>query len=95
MARQGYVFSEQEVQRIVSLLNTDLTASQIAERMHCSRSTVISINRRFNVREYAGRRSTWSKGITEPERHDDCGQATCQGPQTEYSHALRDAARPS
>lgn len=59
MAKQGYAFSEQEVQRVVFLLNTDMTASEIAERMQCSRSTVISINRRFRVRDYAGRRSTW------------------------------------
>jgi hypothetical protein len=31
----------------------------IAKRMGCSRSAIVSINRKFQVREYAGRRSTW------------------------------------
>jgi hypothetical protein len=59
MARQGCAFSGQEVQTIVRLLATDMTVTEIAERMCCSRGGVISINRKFKVRDYGGRRSTW------------------------------------
>ena len=52
---------EMEIRRIVSLLSsTDTAIPDIAVRMGCSRSAVIAINRKFRVREYAGRRSTWS-----------------------------------
>ena len=61
MARQGCAFSEQEIQNAVRLLRTDMTVGQIAARMSCSRSAVLAINRKFNVRSYAGRRSTWEQ----------------------------------
>lgn len=55
MARQGCSLTEQEVKRIVWLLaNSDMTVPEIAQRMTCSRRTVASINRRFEVRKYAG-----------------------------------------
>ena len=61
MGRQGRSFTAQEVQRIVSLLsNTDLTIAEIAERMGCNRSTVVAINRKFQVRNYEGLRSNWT-----------------------------------
>jgi hypothetical protein len=60
MAVQGRGLSETEVQRIVFLLSsTEMTIAEIAERMRCSRSTVISINRRWHVRAYRGSRSKW------------------------------------
>ena len=60
MARQGYSLSEQEVKRIVTLLaNTDMTIFEIAQRMACSRGTISAINRKFQVRKYAGPRSGW------------------------------------
>jgi hypothetical protein len=60
MARQGCVLQQSEVRRIVSLLaSTDMTIPAIAQRLGCSRSAVVSINRRFQVRDYAGHRSTW------------------------------------
>jgi len=50
----------EEIQRIVSLLaETQMTMPEIAMRMQCSRSAVVSINRRFQVREYGGFRSKW------------------------------------
>jgi hypothetical protein len=50
----------EHVQRIVDLLaTTEMTAAEIAERMSCSKNTVISINRRFQVRDYTGMRSRW------------------------------------
>ena len=60
MATQGRVLLESEVRSIAALLeSTDLTIPTIAERKNCSRSAVIAINRRFQVRDYAGRGSAW------------------------------------
>ena len=60
MARQGKVFTEEQVERILSLLSaTDMTIAEIAERMQCSRSAVAAINRKHRIREYAGLRSRW------------------------------------
>lgn len=61
MARQGCALPEEHVRRIVVLLNTEMQVSDIAERMHCSRSAVVAINRRYSVRDYAGRRGTWQR----------------------------------
>jgi DNA-binding CsgD family transcriptional regulator len=36
-----------------------MTVKEIAERMSCSRSVVVSINREFQIRAYNGRRSRW------------------------------------
>jgi hypothetical protein len=73
MTRKKFVFSEEDVHRIVFLLNSDLSVQYIAERIGCSRSAVLAINRRFSVRHYAGRRTTWQSGlqcITPFERQD-------------------------
>ena len=60
MARQGCVLQESEIRRIVSLLaSTDMSIPEIAERLSCSRSVVVAINRKFQVRDYSGRRTTW------------------------------------
>jgi hypothetical protein len=59
MARQGFHFTDERVSRIVSLLATDMTISEIAERMSCSHTAIVSINRKFQVRAYAGRRTSW------------------------------------
>jgi len=60
MARQGCFLTEREVSRIVTLLsNSDMTILEIAERMTCSRSAIAAINRRFQVRKYAGPKSKW------------------------------------
>jgi DNA-directed RNA polymerase specialized sigma24 family protein len=46
---------EEEVRQVIRLLSsTEMTIGEIAARMSCSKSTVISINRRFRVREYNG-----------------------------------------
>ena len=61
MARQGRALTEEAVEKIVTLLYaTDMTISEIAQRMGCSRSAIASINRKFQVRDYAGLRSKWS-----------------------------------
>jgi len=60
MPRQRRGFTPQEIQRIIWLLaSTDMTMKQIAERMRCSHSAVVAINRKSNTRDYAGRRATW------------------------------------
>ena len=60
MARQGCALTEQETQKIIVLLSsTDMSLPEIAQRMGCSRSAVASINRRFQVRDYAGLRREW------------------------------------
>jgi hypothetical protein len=58
---QGRYFSEGELKRIVMLLReSEMSLPEIADRMRCSRSAVASINRKFQVRLYEGRRSQWS-----------------------------------
>jgi hypothetical protein len=57
---QGRYFRREELERIISLLReTDMTLSEIATRMRCSRSAIAAINRKFQVRDYEGRRSRW------------------------------------
>jgi hypothetical protein len=68
MAVQGKAFSETELQRIVYLLRTtEMAIGDIAQRMRCSRSAIVSINRRYQVREYAGLRSVWKNSLQERE----------------------------
>jgi hypothetical protein len=63
MARQGCPLHESEIQRIVRLLaSTDMTLLSIAERTGRSHAAIAAINRRFQVRAYRGRRSSWSLG---------------------------------
>ena len=65
MAHQGRVLSEHQVRRIVSLLaSTDMTIPEIAERMGCSRSAIVSVNRHHGIRNYNGHRSTWTCSVT-------------------------------
>jgi len=57
---QGRYFSPQEVSKIKYLLNTtDLTLEEISVRMDCAKSSIVSINRNFGIREYGGRRRYW------------------------------------
>ena len=64
MARKGWSLTETEVHKIVYLLSeTDLVVRDIAERMSCSKTAVISINRRFQIRDYARHRSTWKHPV--------------------------------
>jgi hypothetical protein len=68
MARKGCVLTDLEIRKIVYLLaQTDLPNSDIAIRMGCSKSSVVSINRRFQVREYNNHRNTWTmRGLSSP-----------------------------
>ena len=58
---QGKSFSAEELNQIVALLrDSELSLAEIAVRMTCSRSAVASVNRKFQVRLYAGKRHQWS-----------------------------------
>ena len=59
MPRKGFRFTDDYVRRVVGLLATDMTIAEIGERMSCSRTSIVSINRKFQVRAYAGRRNSW------------------------------------
>src|SRR5678815_285808 len=60
MGSRGKALSENQVRKIISLLaSTELTVPEIAERMGCSRSTVVSVNRFHGIRDYQGHRSVW------------------------------------
>jgi hypothetical protein len=60
MARQGNHMSGEQTKKVVYLLaSTDMTVAEIAERMSCSKSVVVAINRRHQVRAYNGLRSSW------------------------------------
>ena len=66
--RQGQVLHEGDILKIVRLLrSTDLTLTEIATRMLCSRSYVAAINRRYGVRIYSGHRTTWE--VRQIEEH--------------------------
>jgi hypothetical protein len=57
---QGRYFTDEELRKIVYLLKeTDMSLSDIAIRMRCSRSAIASINRKFDIRNYGGRRTRW------------------------------------
>ena len=61
---QGRPLTEQEVGKIVSLIEkTDMSLTDIARRMSCTRSVISKINKQFHVREYEGRRSHWKVGV--------------------------------
>jgi len=60
MGVRGKALSDSQVRKIISLLaSTELTVLEIAERMGCSRSTVVSVNRFHGIRDYQGHRSVW------------------------------------
>ena len=60
MAKQGQGLDDTEIRTILNLLkSTDTPIPAIATRMGCSRSAVVAINRKFQIRDYGGRRSTW------------------------------------
>jgi DNA-binding MurR/RpiR family transcriptional regulator len=75
MSGQGRFFSDETLRRIIHLLaSTDMTIKEIAERMVCSRSAVVSINRKFQIRSYAGLRSRWrTEGNTSRETREKPG----------------------
>ena len=80
---QGRYFSEGELKRIVMLLReSDMSLPEIADRMRCSRSAVASINRKFQVRLYGGRRSQWSLNgtVTNDHGRTEVSESQPEGP---------------
>ncbi len=66
MGVSGQSFSEETVHRVIWLLSsTEMTIEEIAKRMSCCRTTVLGINRKFSVRDYGRRRSSWRITSTE------------------------------
>jgi hypothetical protein len=62
MAGQGRYMPVESIRQVIRLLSsTEMTINEVAERMSCSRSAVASINRKFQVREYNGLRSRWTR----------------------------------
>ena len=65
MNSKGRYFSEEMVRRIVQLLSTtDMTVKEIAERVSCSPNAIGVVNRKYQIRQYAGFRSHWRMGGT-------------------------------
>ena len=72
MAVQGRAFNEDQIGRIIHLLSkTDMTISEIAERMRCSRSAVVRINGKFKLRAYNGRKASWGRSMPAALSADD------------------------
>lgn len=63
MPRSQSKLVEIEIKKIKSLLaNTEMSIGAIAERTGRSKAVVATINRRFNIRQYDGRRTQWRWG---------------------------------
>jgi hypothetical protein len=80
LARKGWILSEAEIRKIIALLSTtDMTILEIAQRMGCSRSAIASANRKFRVREYAGKRTRWGVTVQDaPPSNDGATSRTSQ-----------------
>jgi DNA-binding transcriptional regulator GbsR (MarR family) len=66
MAGQGNPMHEGQIRTVISLLaSTEMSIPEIAQRMGCSRSAIAAVNRKFQVRQYHGRRSTWEVSVHE------------------------------
>ncbi len=56
MSVKGVWLSEEPVRRTIQLLSTtEMTIQQIAQCMGCNRSVVLSINRKYQIRDYRWR----------------------------------------
>ena len=65
MGVSGRSFPDETVRRVIELLSsTDMTIEEIAKRMSCCRNTILGINRKFRIRDYGGRRSSWRLAST-------------------------------
>jgi hypothetical protein len=62
---QGTRFTEDQVLRVKYLLaKTEMTIHEIALRTGASESSIVAINRRYDVRRYNGKRAQWEMGPT-------------------------------
>ena len=86
VANQGRLLSGADISRIVDLLSTtDISMSDIAVRMGCSRSAVATINRKCCIRYYNGRRSVWATREGKP----DTSPISAAEPNTTRAESLR------
>jgi DNA-binding CsgD family transcriptional regulator len=70
----------ERIRQVIHLLtSTEMTVKEIAERMSCSRSVVLSINRKFQIREYNGRRSRWVNESRKSARQREVLQLMAEG----------------
>ncbi len=61
MAHQGRSLTDYQTTRITRLLaSTDMSINEIAQRMGCSRSAIVAVNRRHAIRDYNGQRNHWT-----------------------------------
>jgi predicted DNA-binding protein YlxM (UPF0122 family) len=60
VGRQGRHLSQKEINKIIRLLaKTDLSMTDIADRMNCTRSAVSTINRKYGIRIYVKKGGQW------------------------------------
>ena len=62
---QGQHLDREDQRKIEALLKTDMTISEIAQRMGCCKSTVARRNAILKIRDYNGRRTSWEPNIPE------------------------------
>ena len=66
MSGQGDPLDDFQIHRIVSLLaRTAMSFAEIAQWMGCKLAAVEATNRRYAVREHAGRRAQWKLNVRE------------------------------
>jgi hypothetical protein len=66
---KGRPFLPEEILRIKGLLGTtDLTLQEIATRMSCAKSSIVTINQQFGIRNYEGRRASWVSTVALPQQ---------------------------
>jgi hypothetical protein len=74
LAGQGHRIPGEKIRQIIHLLSsTELTVSEIAERMSCSKGAIAAINRKFQVRLYNGLRSRWLNAPEFSANEDSAG----------------------
>lgn len=68
MANQGRSLTESQIIKITRLLaSTEMPIAQIAERMGCSKSAIVALNRKHAIRDYSGHRGRWTVRVDEEE----------------------------
>jgi hypothetical protein len=77
--QKRYVSSESICQIVHLLASTEMTVAEIAERVSCSKNTIAAINRKFQVRQYKGPGTSWSKTELDTTSVEPCSsQGTAQ-----------------
>ena len=69
--RQGRHLDREDQSKIEALLKTDMTISEIAQRMGCCGSVIARLNTILKIRDYNGRRTSWNINTPEKVHPDD------------------------